>query len=177
MLSVACCPWRKSLHAVYVPLRLSILICPYDTMSNLSKTSSRSIQPSWNERDFHSHSTAIADVVLSEEFDQRSLLHSGPEIEKPPQENGKEDKRNPVLEGELCAEGPVEESRIRRMPEPSVDAIRHKSMSWTFLENHGMRKVGGCVDHGRRAEALSDEGYSDADGGNVWERFQRGLEI
>jgi len=76
----------------------------YGTISNLSKTKySRIFQPSWNERDFHSHSIAIVDVVGSKEFDQGSLLHSDPEIEKPPQENGKEDKGNPVLEGELCA--------------------------------------------------------------------------
>jgi len=67
---------------------------------------------SGNERNHHSNPLTVVDVVISEEFDQSSLLSSSAVIEEPPENDREAYERDRVLEDKLGAQGPVEESRV-----------------------------------------------------------------
>lgn len=107
-------------------------------------------------------------------------LTSDPAREEAPQDDGKDERHDRVGQDELRSNGPSEEARVARVPDPRVDARGDQLVVVSLLVGHLVREVGRGVDHGRGAQVLAKDDEAEAEvgeGGGSGEerRYRRGV--
>jgi hypothetical protein len=124
-----------------------------------------------NKWDFCPHSVAVIDVIISKEPNQSAFFRSCPKIEKPPQNNCVCGERNGVLEDQLRAQSPIEETCVRRVSAPPIYPIRNEFVVLALSECNGMRKVGGSMHHCYGTKGLSGKHQNYANERHIWISF------
>lgn len=109
------------------------------------------------EWDTCTDSCAVILVVLFEEMRQHGFFEADAAIEKPPEYTGIYAEADNVAHDELGTQTPVEEAKIRRVSNESIDTGRDEDMGISLVPLNFMVEALACLEHSEGPDRLSDD--------------------